>query len=487
MKLNRALVLAMSAGVAAAGGAQAQVAVVSGLPGAFIPGIDDPEHFIAGSRGDDVTVSVTIPAQFGNIILPAGAHWVDSNGRFTTDSLTNYVNVPLSTGSPAGYYPHWDDLYTDDYVESGIYAADVGDMFVVQWNADPLDWEESGYPAGYPTSNAKIQLQIPRTGGGTTLARYVFQGMGTMSGQSATIGAVTSSGVPFEYSFNTSGSVGDTVVLSVITATTGACCRADGTCFGTTSEACLAQGGTYRGDNTTCAAPCPLPPGTYAYTGGTVAIPDGFGENGCGGTAVAEIVVPDSFTVTDVNAGVKIPHEWQGDAQFRLVHGATTVTLVQRPGAAQDPPYGFPEENFGSSTGFMRFNAAGTQVYDAPPLFSGIFDVTGDWLPVNGSMTAFIGQNAQGVWRLEAEDCAGDFFGSIGAFQIVLGGGGPTCYPNCDASTSPPVLNVQDFTCFLQRYAGGDSYANCDASTAAPVLNVQDFTCFLQRYAAGCP
>jgi trimeric autotransporter adhesin len=62
-----------------------------------------------------------------------------------------------------------------------------------------------------------------------------------------------------------------------------------------------------------------------------------------------------------------------------------------------------------------------------------------------------------------------------------------SCYPNCDASTTPPVLNVQDFTCFLQRYAAGDSYANCDSSTIPPTLNVQDFTCFLQAYAAGCP
>jgi hypothetical protein len=49
------------------------------------------------------------------------------------------------------------------------------------------------------------------------------------------------------------------------------------------------------------------------------------------------------------------------------------------------------------------------------------------------------------------------------------------------------VLNVADFTCFLQRFAAGESYANCDQSTAPPVLNVADFTCFLQRFAAGCP
>jgi trimeric autotransporter adhesin len=61
------------------------------------------------------------------------------------------------------------------------------------------------------------------------------------------------------------------------------------------------------------------------------------------------------------------------------------------------------------------------------------------------------------------------------------------CYPNCDGSTQPPILNVQDFTCFLQQYAAGNTYANCDNSAIPPTLNVQDFTCFLQRYAAGCP
>jgi alpha-amylase len=59
------------------------------------------------------------------------------------------------------------------------------------------------------------------------------------------------------------------------------------------------------------------------------------------------------------------------------------------------------------------------------------------------------------------------------------------CYANCDGSNTPPILNVADFTCFLQRYAAGDAYANCDGSTTAPVLNVADFTCFLQGYASG--
>jgi probable HAF family extracellular repeat protein len=61
------------------------------------------------------------------------------------------------------------------------------------------------------------------------------------------------------------------------------------------------------------------------------------------------------------------------------------------------------------------------------------------------------------------------------------------CYANCDGSAAQPVLNVSDFTCFLQKFATGDPYANCDGSTAQPVLNVADFTCFLQKFGQGCP
>jgi hypothetical protein len=64
---------------------------------------------------------------------------------------------------------------------------------------------------------------------------------------------------------------------------------------------------------------------------------------------------------------------------------------------------------------------------------------------------------------------------------------GSACYANCDASTVPPVLNVNDFVCFQTRFAASDAYANCDGSTMPPVLNVNDFICFLTRFAAGCP
>jgi hypothetical protein len=69
---------------------------------------------------------------------------------------------------------------------------------------------------------------------------------------------------------------------------------------------------------------------------------------------------------------------------------------------------------------------------------------------------------------------------------VVRGSVSQSCYPNCDQSTSPPILNANDFQCFLNKYAAGDTYANCDGSTNPPILNANDFQCFLNKYAAGC-
>ena len=60
------------------------------------------------------------------------------------------------------------------------------------------------------------------------------------------------------------------------------------------------------------------------------------------------------------------------------------------------------------------------------------------------------------------------------------------CYPNCDSSTVAPLLNANDFQCFLNAFASGDTYANCDNSSVAPVLNANDFQCFLNTFANGC-
>ncbi|MBX3376388.1 MAG: hypothetical protein KF678_05230 [Phycisphaeraceae bacterium] len=61
-----------------------------------------------------------------------------------------------------------------------------------------------------------------------------------------------------------------------------------------------------------------------------------------------------------------------------------------------------------------------------------------------------------------------------------------SCYANCDGSTGSPKLTANDFQCFLNSYANGDTYANCDASIGSPLLTANDFLCFLNKFAAGC-
>ncbi|MFN0131477.1 MAG: hypothetical protein ACKVW3_02935 [Phycisphaerales bacterium] len=72
--------------------------------------------------------------------------------------------------------------------------------------------------------------------------------------------------------------------------------------------------------------------------------------------------------------------------------------------------------------------------------------------------------------------------GNLARYQGCL-----PCYANCDESTIAPILNINDFICFLIRFAQDDPWANCDGSTLPPVLNINDFACFLGKYAVGCP
>ncbi len=111
------------------------------------------------------------------------------------------------------------------------------------------------------------------------------------------------------------------------------------------------------------------------------------------------------------------------------------------------------------------------------------------YLPLQGlALTGWMLINVRGI-SADGSSIVGDgtFNGADRAWIVSgLHLSPPPCYANCDGSTSAPILNVLDFTCFLNRFAAADPAANCDGSTAPPVLNVLDFTCFLNRFAAGC-
>jgi hypothetical protein len=57
------------------------------------------------------------------------------------------------------------------------------------------------------------------------------------------------------------------------------------------------------------------------------------------------------------------------------------------------------------------------------------------------------------------------------------------CYVNCDNSRVGPRLNIDDFTCFINKFAVGDPYVDCDGDRQRTIA---DFHCFMTRFAQGC-
>jgi hypothetical protein len=57
------------------------------------------------------------------------------------------------------------------------------------------------------------------------------------------------------------------------------------------------------------------------------------------------------------------------------------------------------------------------------------------------------------------------------------------CYADCDNSRVAPRLNVEDFSCFIQKFAYGNPYVDCNQDG---IRDVQDFHCFIERFMENC-
>jgi trimeric autotransporter adhesin len=143
--------------------------------------------------------------------------------------------------------------------------------------------------------------------------------------------------------------------------------------------------------------------------------------------------------------------------------------------------------------------AGGSFISTVPPLLERIARFDGNsWVSINSGVD-------NDVWALasygERLHIGGDF--SLGFISSTVSTFSPYwltsicgCLANCDNSATSPILNIDDFTCFINSFASAQSlpaqqqiahYANCDRSSIPPVLNVDDFTCFINRFAIGCP
>lgn len=118
-----------------------------------------------------------------------------------------------------------------------------------------------------------------------------------------------------------------------------------------------------------------------------------------------------------------------------------------------------------------------------PAVYLGKFDGT-SWHAVEprpkrmGPMAVFDDGRGPSLFLSGPGDAGGGGNPGAGLIQLV---GCPNCYADCDNNHR---LDVNDFVCFMTKYAQQDPYANCDVGA---VVDPSDFACFLAKYAAGCP
>ncbi len=276
---------------------------------------------------------------------------------------------------------------------------------------------------------------------------------------------------------------------------TGACCNSATGCSVTTQLACTTAGGVYGGNNVACGVtPCPITawletgdagdtPGTAQDTVGSGTLLQIRGNTtGTGDADVYKIKICDeaNFLATTVGGTTLDTQLFLFDSNgFGLVMDDDDVgasgTLQSR-----------ITTQFVTANGSYYLAVSG---YDSDPMDSAAAYIWGDQnaTPAYGPEWAPNGPAAANAWA-----SFDHISGAAGSYSIALTGAcfntpaAVSCYANCDASTSTPLLTANDFQCFLNKYASGDSYANCDGSTATPVLTANDFQCFLNSYAAGC-
>lgn len=161
----------------------------------------------------------------------------------------------------------------------------------------------------------------------------------------------------------------------------------------------------------------------FSYQGGTVAIPDGDSR----GISIPLTISGVNTRIADLNFliggaqctsapganTVGVDHSWIGDLVFRLTSPAgTTVTIINRAGGGGNGGNNFCQTLLDDdAAGGISINNVSSSV--APN--------TGTFLP-SAPLSAFDGENPNGIWTLTViDDSIGDS-GSVRAFSLIIAG-----------------------------------------------------------------
>ncbi len=170
-----------------------------------------PKTLVAGSVGDDVLATLTVPFNFsiyGNTVTEASTIRVSSNGNVqfvATGGSTAFGNTALPAATFGAAVPvvlaYWDDLRTDTPAgTSGVFQSVTGTAPNRVWN---LEWRGSTFTGASPVN---FELRFFE---GQSQFRTVYNNSAAANGASATVGVqAANSGTTFtQFLFNTSSPV----------------------------------------------------------------------------------------------------------------------------------------------------------------------------------------------------------------------------------------------------------------------------------------
>ena len=130
------------------------------------------------------------------------------------------------------------------------------------------------------------------------------------------------------------------------------------------------------------------------------------------------IVIPDNFTVTDLNVYINALHTWVGDLSFTLDHAATPTAIINQPGVPAST-FGCSGDNYDVTVDDEGPNTAiENQCGTTPPAIQGI--APGGDPPSTTLLQAYDGQNVNGAWTLTVVDNAGGDTGTLVAWCIEV-------------------------------------------------------------------
>ncbi len=151
------------------------------------------------------------------------------------------------------------------------------------------------------------------------------------------------------------------------------------------------------------------------------------------------ITVADDLTILDMDVYIRAPHTWVGDLSFTLQHGATTATLINRPGVPAST-FGCSGDNYDVT---VNDEGPDTPIENQCANLPAITGNAPGGDPPGPVLSVFDGQSTQGNWVLTAVDAAAGDTGTLAEWCVritIPAGAGPNIDvdPLSMASTQAP-------------------------------------------------